>query len=100
VTADIKTVAITLHKPASPGDAGEAAYIHFTHVDGVLRVVDPAGAQMRFANGEPLMRRLGPEDSPRVVAAQMGRQYHEETYGNREKGFWRELPAGGGGSPV
>jgi hypothetical protein len=90
--SEIKTVAITLRKPAGSDTVGEAAYIHYTCVDGMLRVVDPAGVQLRSSNGEPLMRRLGPDDSPRVVAAQLGHEYHRQHFGDQERGFWRSMP--------
>jgi hypothetical protein len=88
----VETIHISIGRPRHPGDPGTAAVIHYIVVNGVLRLTDSEGHALRFQDGAPAMRTLGPEEDPKFAASRLGRAYHIETYGDRERGFWRELP--------
>src|SRR5262249_32217893 len=34
-------------------------------------------------------------DNPKQIAQRLGRRYHEQTYGDQERGFWRDINRGG-----
>jgi len=89
-----QTVHITTRRPHDAADAGECAIIYYTANDNVVKVTDKDGHLLRYSDGEPCKRVLGPGDDPRQIAARLGRRYHNQTHGDREKGFWRGLPRG------
>ena len=94
----IETVQITTARPRGEADPGECAIIHYIVANGEVLVTDPDGCLLRYSDGEPVKRSFGPDDNPRQIAARLGRSYHNETYGDRERGFWRDLK--GGSVPV
>jgi hypothetical protein len=89
---NIQTVHITIRNPYNDADAGECAIINYVVDGNVVKVTDQDGHMLRFAKGEPCKQVLGPGDNPRQIAARLGRSYHNQMYGDRERGFWRDLP--------
>jgi hypothetical protein len=88
---NIQTVHVTTRRPRDASDPGEAAIIYFV-VDGpTLRVTDARGNQVRYLNGEPVKTALGIQDDPRQVAARLGHRYHTEMFGDRERGFYKDI---------
>ena len=94
-----QTAWITTRRPHGGADAGECAAIHYVVADGVVKVTDRDGNLLRYSDGEPCKQALGPDDNPKQIAQRLGRRYHEQTYGDREWGFWRDINRGGG-TPV
>jgi hypothetical protein len=94
-----QTVHITTRRPNSAADPGECATIYFKELDRVVSVTDADGNLLRYSDGEPCKAALGPDDNPGQIAARLGRRYHAQAYGDRERGFWRDLPKGKG-APV
>jgi hypothetical protein len=92
----IETVHITLRNPHNDADPGECAIIHYVVEGDVVKLTDKDGALLRFAKGEPCKQVLEPNDNPRQIAARLGRRYHLGAYGDRQRGFWRDLPPGRG----
>jgi hypothetical protein len=88
----VQTVCITTRRPYSESDAGEAAIVHYAVNDNIVCVTDSDGHLLRYSDGEPCRQALEPGDDPRQVAARLGRSYHNQTYGDRERGFWRDMP--------
>jgi hypothetical protein len=89
---NIQTVHITLRNPHDDADPGECAIINYVVDGNVVKVTDKDGALLRLAKGEPCKQVLEPGDDPRQIAARLGRSYHNQMYGDRERGFWRDLP--------
>jgi hypothetical protein len=94
-----QTAWITTRRPNGPADTGESAAIHYVVADGVVKVTDQDGHMLRYADGEPCKQALGPHDNPKQIAVRLGRRYHEQIYGDRERGFWRDINRRGG-TPV
>jgi hypothetical protein len=87
----VQTVSVTTRRPRDAADPGECAIIYYV-VDGpMLRVTDARGNQVRYLNGEPVKRALEPSDDPKQVASFLGRRYHTEMFGDRERGFYRDI---------
>ena len=82
-----QTAWITTRRPNGAADAGECAAIHYMVVDGVMKVTDQDGHMLRYSDGEPCKQALGPDDNPKQIATRLGRRYHEQTYGDRQRGF-------------
>ena len=90
-----QTAWITTRRPNGGADAGECAAIHYVVADGVVKVTDQDGNLLRYSDGEPCKQALGPDDNPKQIAQRLGRRYHEQTYGDQERGFWRDINRGG-----
>ena len=86
-----QTAWITTRRPHGAADAGECAAIHYVVADGVVKVTDRDGNLLRYSDGEPCKQALGPDDNPKQIAQRLGRRYHEQTYGDQERGFWRDI---------
>lgn len=82
---------ITTRRAYDAADPGECATVYYTVADNVVKVTDRDGHLLRYSDGEPCRRALGPDDDPRQVAARLGRSYHIQTYGDRQRGFWRDI---------
>src|SRR5262249_58063725 len=71
-----QTAWITTRRPNGPADTGESAAIHYVVADGVVKVTDPDGHMLRYADGEPCKQALGPDDNPKQIATRLGLRCH------------------------
>jgi hypothetical protein len=94
----VETVHVATRNPRNNEDPGECAIVHFVVDNNVVKVTDKDGHILRYPDGEPCKRVLGPDDNPRQIAARIGRGYHRE-YGGRA--FWGDITRiNGKASPV
>jgi hypothetical protein len=89
----VETVHVQTHQPRNDEDPGECMIVHFVVDNNVVKVTDRDGNMLRFPDGEPCKQALGPDDSPRQIAARLARGHRRE-YGG--KGFWGDIPPGKG----
>jgi hypothetical protein len=96
----VQTVSVTTRSPRDAADPGECAIVYYV-IDGPLvRVTDQDGNLLRFSDGEPCKAALGAGEDPKQVAARIGHRYHTQTYGDRQRGFWRDISRINGRSVV
>jgi hypothetical protein len=88
----IETVHITTRRPHNGSDPGACHIVYYMADGREVRVTDRDGHLLRYANGEPCKQALLPGDNPRQIAARLGSKFHNETYGDRQRGFYRDLP--------
>ena len=94
----VETVHVATRNPRNDEDPGECAIVHFVVDNNVVKVTDKDGHMLRYPDGEPCKKALGPDDNPRQIAARLGRGYRRE-YGGRP--FWGDISRlNGKASPV
>jgi len=89
-------LACVLRPPKPPAAGGDSLAVGPNLIEEMLKVTDKDGNMLRYPDGEPCKQVLGPNDSPRQIAARLARGHRRE-YGGR--GFWGDIPPGKG-APV